>query len=215
MRSVLALFFIAGTFICHAQNKQYTFVFLNKNPAAEKLSKEESERIMSGHMANINKLAEEGKLLAAGPFEGGGGMFVLNTTDKDEASQWLKDDPGVQAKRWNIELLPFTLHGSLCKVSAPYEMVMYSFARFDAIVSKYTSATYPEIIQRHNQYVEKLAETGNVVASGTFGQHDGGIVIMKGEVQKDIFEQDPGVQEGLLELTMKQLYIAKGSFCEK
>ena len=54
-----------------------------------------------------------------------------------------------------------------------------------------------------------------MVTEGSFGDHDGGILVMKGEVQRDIFEGDPGVQEGLLELEIKKLYIAKGSFCEK
>jgi hypothetical protein len=38
---------------------------------------------------------------------------------------------------------------------------------------------------------------------------------MKGDVQRAIFESDPGIQDGLLEMTIKKLYIAKGSFCEK
>ena len=38
---------------------------------------------------------------------------------------------------------------------------------------------------------------------------------MKGDLQKEVIEFDPAVQEGLLELDFKQLYIAKGAFCEK
>lgn len=51
---------------------------------------------MKGHMANINRLAKEGKLIVAGPFDGGG-VFILNTTSTDEARLWLNTDPGVQA----------------------------------------------------------------------------------------------------------------------
>jgi uncharacterized protein YciI len=199
-----------------AQQKKYTIVFLHKKNDAEKLSDEASNKIMEGHMANINRLAKEGKLVAAGPFEGGGGIFILNTTSIEEANGWLSSDPGVQAKRWDIELLPYIPKiGSVCKVNEPYEMTQYSFIRFDAIVSKFTAPTFPQIIKKHNDYIAELAATGNVVTSAVFSDTDGGVLIMRGDVTKDVFESDPGVQEGLMELVIKKLYIAKGSFCEK
>jgi uncharacterized protein YciI len=199
-----------------SQDKNYSLVFLNKKTDAESLTKEQSDKIMEGHMANIGRLAKEGKLLAAGPFEGGGGIFVLNTTSTEEATNWLSTDPGIQAKRWNVEIFPFKSRlGGICPVSAPYDMVMYSFVRFDAVVSKYTASTFPQIIKKHDDYLTILARTGNVISEGIFGDYDGGILIMQGEVQREIFENDPGVQEGLIELSIKKLYIAKGSFCEK
>jgi uncharacterized protein YciI len=214
-------FFIAIVFICLnsslvAQDKQYSFVFLNINPEAEKLSKELSDKVMEGHMANINKLAKEGRLLAAGPFEGGGGMFILNTGSVEEVNTWLSADSGIQAKRWNLEIFPYQpVIGSLCPVSAPYDMVMYSFVRFDALVTKFTASTYPKILQAHEGYIKELAKTGNIVTAGVFGNHEGGVLIMRGEVKPEVFENDPGVQQGLLDIKIKQLYIAKGTFCEK
>jgi uncharacterized protein YciI len=215
MKKLLLLIVLAFASSAHAQ-KQYTFVFLNKKPDAEKLSEEQSKKIMDGHMANINRLAKEGKLLAAGPFDGGGGIFIFSTTSPDEAKQWLSTDPGIQANRWNVEVLPYQPRvGGICPVGEKYEMTNYSFIRFNAIVSKFTAATYPQIIKKHDDYLKKLIDTGNVVTEGIFGDHDGGILVMKGDVQREIFETDPGVQEGLIELDIKKLYIAKGSFCEK
>jgi uncharacterized protein YciI len=215
MKKLLLLIVLAFASSAYAQ-KQYTFVFLNKKADAEKLSEEQSKKIMDGHMANINRLAKEGKLLAAGPFDGGGGIFVFSTTNPDEAKQWLSTDPGIQANRWNVEVLPYQPRvGGICPVGEKYEMTNYSFIRFNAIVSKFTAATYPQIIKKHDDYLKKLIDTGNVVTEGIFGDHDGGILVMKGDVQREIFETDPGVQEGLIELDIKKLYIAKGSFCEK
>ena len=212
----MIILFLMSSLSLVAQDKKYTVVFLNKRTDAPKLSEEESKKIMEGHMANINKLAKEEKLLAAGPFEGGGGLFILNTTSREEATEWLSADPGVQAKRWNIELLPYQPRvGSVCLVSEPYEMVNYSLVRFDAAVSKFNAGTYPEIMKKHDDYLKELTSTGNVITEAIFGDHDGGILIMKGEVQREIFESDPGVQEGLLEISIKKLYIAKGAFCEK
>ncbi len=61
------------------QSSSYSFVFLNKKADAVQLPKEEGEKLMAGHMANIERLAKEGKLIVAGPFEGGGGIFIFNT----------------------------------------------------------------------------------------------------------------------------------------
>ncbi len=198
-----------------AQQKQFTLVFLNKKENPER-PKVVVDKIMEGHMANIKRLAKESKLLVAGPFDGGGGIFILNTTSVDEAKDWLSTDPGIQANRWNIEFLLFTPRiGSACAVGEKYEMIQYSFVRFTATVSKFSASTYPQILHRHDEYIKQLNVTGNVIAEGTFGDHDGGILIMKGSVTKELFENDPGVQEALLDLSIKNLWVAKGSFCER
>lgn len=199
-----------------AKAQKFTFVFLNKKADAEAITPEQSKKIMEGHMANINRLATEGKLISAGPFEGGGGIFILNTTSLDEAKSWLDTDPGVQARRWNIEMLPYTPRvGSACAVKEPYEMVSYTFIRFDAIVSKPTAPTAPAILKKHDEYIKQIVSSGNVITEGIFGTGDGGILVMKGDVQKELFESDPGVQEDLIQFQIKKLFIAKGAFCEK
>lgn len=199
-----------------AQNSSYTFVFLNLKKDKQELPQEEVKKIMDGHMANIGRLAKAGKLLAAGPFDGGGGIFIFNTTSVDTATQWLSTDPGVQAKRWNVEILPYQPRtGGVCPVGENYEMTNYHFIRFTAQVTKSTAVKYPDILRRHDEYIkEKFSKTGNVITEGVFG-NDGGILVLKGDLQKEIFEIDPGVQEGLLQVDTKKLYIAKGSFCEK
>ena len=195
----------------------YTFVFLNNKPDKKELPKEEVDKIMQGHMDNINRLAKEGKLLVAGPFEGGGGIFIFNTTSVDEAKEWLSTDPGVQANRWNVEVLPFQPRiGSVCVVGEDYEMTTYHFIRFTAQVTKVTTGNYPEILKRHDDYIrEQFSKTGNIIAEGIFGDYDGGILILKGDLQQDVIEADPGVQETLLQFEIKKLWVAKGSFCEK
>lgn len=210
---LLLLFFVIAAIAVQAQ---YTFVFLHKKADAEVLPKEKVDELMKGHMSNIDRLAQEGKLLVAGPFEGGGGIFILNTKSKEEAELWLSTDPGIQAKRWNVEVLPYKVTaGKLCKATEPYEMVTYVFLRYDAIVSKFNAGTYPEIMNKHNEYVKQLTKGGNVITTGAFGEQDGGIVIMRGDVEKAVIDADPGVQEALLEVTQKKLWIAKGSFCEE
>jgi uncharacterized protein YciI len=213
------LIFIIPTLIslsCFGQEKKYQIVFLNRNTEAAKLSDDETKRIMEGHMGNMKKLSEEGRLLIAGPFEGGGGIFVMNSTSPDEVTRWISTDPGIQAKRWKVEIMPFIpRHGSVCPVGESYEMTHYSFVRFDAIVTKHTAATQAQLMQQHNQYIRQIIQTGNVVSEAIFGELDGGILILKGETDQDLVNGDPAVQQGLIEPQLKKLYIAKGSFCEQ
>jgi uncharacterized protein YciI len=217
MKSTL-LFIIASIAYSHAsgQSSPYTFVFLNKKTDAEQLPKAEIDKLMEGHMANIERLANEGKLIAAGPFEGGGGIFIFNTTSIDEAQSWLDSDPGVKAKRWDVEVLPYTPRvNSVCSAKPPYEMVTYKFFRFTANKTKSTARDYPQIFFKHDDYLKEVAKKADVVTEGVFGEYDGGILIIKGDFPKDSLESDPAIQEGLLTLDAKTLWIAKGSFCEK
>jgi uncharacterized protein YciI len=205
MKFIFALVLIFGSFLCLSQPKAFSFVFLHKKNDGQQLEKEQSEKIMQGHMANIERLAKEGKLLVAGPFEGGGGIFIFNTTSVDEARQWLSTDPGVQANRWNVEILPYEpTIGAVCPVKEPYEMVMYTFIRFTGNPSQ----NEKQILTEHNQYVSQLP---NVVTVGSLGQ-SGSILITRGE--SDI-TTDPAIKRGLLTADNKKLWIAKGSFCEK
>ncbi len=198
-----------------AQSKNFTFVILNKKLDAAQLPKEEIDKIMEGHMANINRLAQEKKLIAAGPFDGGGGIFILNTTSIDQARSWLSTDPGVKANRWDVEVFSYTPRiGAACLVNEPYEMVTYQFIRYKPDVSK-AIGNNVESFNKHDAYLKELAQQGNIVAEGYFGEQQGGILIMKSELPKETIEDDPAVEEGLLELDLKKLWIAKGAFCEK
>ena len=142
---------------------KFVFVFLNKKADKAELPKEELDKIMAGHMANIQRLSKEGKLVVAGPFEGGGGIFIFNASATDQVKEWLNTDPGVKANRWNVEVLPYTPRmGSVCAVGEPYQMVTYEFIRYTVGITKYNVQAAPETAQRHDNYLKKLAQTGNV-----------------------------------------------------
>lgn len=199
----------------YAQQRSYTIAFLNKKSESEKADAATEQKLMEGHMANIRRLGEEGKLLAAGPFEGGGGLFIFNTTSLEEAEGWLNTDPAVQAKRWNIEIMPYTPRkGSVCSVAGDITMVPYTFVRFSAIVEKFTASTYPTLIQQHDAYVERTVDPSYIVSEAVFGPNEGGVLILRSELPPDAFANDPGVQQGLIQVDVKKLYIAKGNFCE-
>ncbi|WP_140937564.1 DUF6265 family protein [Sphingobacterium lumbrici] len=67
-----------------------------------------------GHLDNIDKLVEQGKLILAGPLGKNErtyrGIFVLNVTSPDEADEVLMTDPAIRANLLTYEL--FNWYGS-------------------------------------------------------------------------------------------------------
>ena len=69
-----------------------------------------TEEIQKGHMANINRLAEMKKLIAAGPFGDDGrlrGIFVFRVASLEEAKALTATDPAVQAGRLAMDIHPW------------------------------------------------------------------------------------------------------------
>jgi uncharacterized protein YciI len=209
MQRLLFLFTLFGFLSGQPQSKSYMFVFLHSKPSTPALAKDTVEKLMKGHLENIERLAKEGKLLAAGPFEGGGGLFILNTDSKAEGWEWLKTDPGIQADRWEVEMLPYVPRkGGVCQVKEPYQMVTYDFIRFSE-----TPDASEKVMEEHHQLVDKEAEKGNVITLGGF-EPSGYILILKKDVMDKFLESSAAVKGGIIRAEKKKLWIAKGSFCE-
>ena len=88
----------------------YFMGLLYRGPKWTPGSTPETEAIQSAHMANIRRLAAEGKLLLAGPFGDDGdlrGVFVFKVATIDEARALVASDPAVQAGRLRVELHPW------------------------------------------------------------------------------------------------------------
>ncbi|MFV8342778.1 YciI family protein [Flavobacterium sp. XS2P39] len=87
--------------------KQYVFCLL-KTGSNTSASKEESKKLFEGHMANINRLAQEGKLVVAGPFmkneRSYRGIYIFNASSIEEAKEFVATDPAVESKLLEAEL---------------------------------------------------------------------------------------------------------------
>jgi uncharacterized protein YciI len=216
IKRLATLLFILSTHVLCAQSPELIFVFLNKRTDKTELPEAEVKKIMDGHLTNIQRLVKEGKLISAGPFDAGGGIFIFKSKSAAEVKEWLKTDPGIQAERWRVEVLPyFPRVGSACAVGEKYEMVTYQFIRYIPNIAKFNIQDAPQIFKKHDDYLKGIIKTGNAVAEGTFGDTEGGILVIKGELDREVIELDPAVREGLLELEFQKLWIAKGGFCEK
>ena len=87
--------------------KSYIFVIL-KTGSNKMEDKEKVGKLFRGHLDNIGRLANEGKLVVAGPMgkndKSYRGIFILNVKTKEEAQALLQTDPAVKEKLLDAEL---------------------------------------------------------------------------------------------------------------
>ncbi len=86
--------------------KMYVLVILKTGSAT--FDKKITDSLFNGHMANIARLASEGKLVVAGPLKQNDknyrGIFIFNVKTIEEANKLLITDPAVNAKILDSEL---------------------------------------------------------------------------------------------------------------
>jgi uncharacterized protein YciI len=100
--------------------RSYVMAFLMAGDRVREYSTEQRQQIQQGHMANINKLSQEGKLILAGPFIEGGekrGIFLFNVNTLEEAKLLTQSDPAVEAGVLKMELVQW--YGSAALVKIP------------------------------------------------------------------------------------------------
>jgi uncharacterized protein YciI len=89
--------------------KKYIFAYLKRGPNRNQDSAT-IDQIQKGHMANINRLADEGKLILAGPFFDDTeirGIFVFDVETLAEAEALINTDPAIKSGRLIMELHPW------------------------------------------------------------------------------------------------------------
>ncbi len=88
---------------------RYVFAFLKVGPnrAQDSLT---AAKLQQAHLANIGRLAQEGKLVLAGPFLDEGdirGIYIFAVETVEEATKLTETDPAIQAGRLRMELHPW------------------------------------------------------------------------------------------------------------
>lgn len=87
--------------------RKFVIAFLYSGDRVSEYSAEERAEIQKGHLANINKLVDMGKMILAGPFFGNDamrGIFVFDVDSKEEAEKLTNTDPAVIAGVLKMEL---------------------------------------------------------------------------------------------------------------
>ena len=81
--------------------KMYVLCILKTGPKDADVKGDERKEIFAGHFANIGRLADEGKLVLAGPFgkndKSYRGLYIFNVATIEEAEKLVVLDPAVKA----------------------------------------------------------------------------------------------------------------------
>jgi len=106
--------------------KQYVFCIL-KTGSNTTATAEEKNEFFKGHMANITRLAKEGKLALAGPFMKNDrnyrGLYIFNVTTIEEAKELVATDPAVKANLLEAELTPWYGTAALQEILKVHEKI--------------------------------------------------------------------------------------------
>ncbi|HEX2163778.1 MAG TPA: YciI family protein [Thermoanaerobaculia bacterium] len=94
--------------------EQYQLVLLKRPAQATEYPHERLHEIQAAHLAHMTRLAEEGKLLIAGPFsdqddESLRGMALYKVGSVEEARRLAAADPAVVAGRLEVEVLTWNV----------------------------------------------------------------------------------------------------------
>ena len=138
MKLLFLVIFLLGVSYTHAQtNKEYDSVLAKKLNAdangmkmyylvilktgtADVSNKAKVDSLFIGHMKNIQRLALENKLCVAGPLAKNDktyrGIFILNTSSREEAEKLVATDPAVQAKMFDVEFYPWYATAALQEI---------------------------------------------------------------------------------------------------
>lgn len=87
--------------------KKYVMAFL-KRGSNQRLSKDSANKLQMAHMGNIDLMAEQGKLVLAGPFFGDQelrGIYIFNVESIEEAEALTNSDPAIKAGVLQMDLM--------------------------------------------------------------------------------------------------------------
>jgi uncharacterized protein YciI len=217
MRKTIQLLLPLLCLLSAAPPDLYYIVFLRPDPARKPLAKEEGERIMTAHMANIHRMADLGILVAAGPFEDSpttiSGVFLLRAESIEEARRIAAADPTVVEHRNTVDAHPwrgpkgigveyFRLHKE--HPETPENMgvhplcLIYRGSAWEQRPGERAGA-----LAAHSEYLDRLRAEGKLAAAGEVDDDTGltALVVFKRisiEEARRLTAEDPAIQAGVL-----------------
>jgi uncharacterized protein len=177
----------------------YHLVFLCRPANAPPLDPDVRQKLQEAQLANIRRLAKEGKLVLAGPFLDDTplrGIFIFKTESLEEAKQWTLTDPAVAADRFVPEFHTWAQPASTFSTlpeSNPmenYALVLYN--KGDKFQPVNAPGMQP-VIPRHLAFLKSQREAGKLVAGDSVGML---IFATTPEEASQIVAQDPFVLAG-------------------
>ena len=107
--------------------KMYVLVVLKTGPNTT-ATEEEKKRLFEGHFANIQRLADAGKLAVAGPFGQNDrqwrGLYIFNVATVAEAMELTRTDPAVAAGIFVVEATPWYGSAAMLEVNGIHKRLV-------------------------------------------------------------------------------------------
>ena len=107
--------------------RSYVLALLKTGPNDSKVTGDARKEIFKGHFANMNRLAAEGKLAVAGPFNDPAkvyrGLFIFAVATVEEAKALADTDPTVKSGVLVVEYVPWYGSASLMLSNEFHEKV--------------------------------------------------------------------------------------------
>jgi uncharacterized protein YciI len=108
--------------------KTYVLCILKTGPRDAAVKGKERDEIFAGHFANIGRLADEGKLAVAGPFDDNDrsyrGLYIFNVATIEEARKLVVLDPAVKAGVFEPELTRWYGSAAMMVVSETHKKLV-------------------------------------------------------------------------------------------
>jgi len=110
--------------------KTYVLAILKTGPNDTSVKGDERKKAFEGHMANIGRLADEGKLAVAGPFGKNDktfrGLFIFNVATIEDAQKLAETDPAIKAGIFVVDYIPWFGSASLMATSDIHKKISKS-----------------------------------------------------------------------------------------
>ncbi len=216
----------------HEATNVYYVVFLRPDPARKPIAKEEGERIQTAHMKNIFKMAEDGMLAAAGPFENDpppvSGVFVMKAKSIDDARRLASADPTVLEHRNTIDVHAwrapagigdeyFRLHREHPETPEGMGVHPIMLLTRGAAWNGSAPANRVVLLAEHQHYVDELHRDGKLSAAGPVeGDREmTGIAVFHRiplDEARRLMADDPAVKAGVLAVEAHRWWSAEHVF---
>lgn len=107
--------------------KTYVLCILKTGPKDAEVTGDARKEVFAGHFANIGRLADEGKLVVAGPFgkndKAYRGLYIFNVATVEEAETLVVLDPAVKAGVFVYELTPWYGSAAMMVVTETHKKI--------------------------------------------------------------------------------------------
>ncbi|MEM9390754.1 MAG: hypothetical protein AAGA02_09790 [Bacteroidota bacterium] len=187
----MRIIFIFGCLITSSlfAQERYAFVHFDESNTKEWSSflKENDEVLLIGNLSDQSKWA------------------LLNVTRAELAG--LRASFNSEIVYWNQR------RGEACTLEHSKKEDQLTFIKYNSHITKFNVQNAPELFRFHDQHIKEISKVGPILLEGFFDNDDGGFMLMRGTVDKEVIWTDPAVVNGIIEPEVYLANVTIGKGC--